>query len=264
LALDESETYKSGMHDAEADLIRRNIESIFSALSGDVRFLDLGCGEALKTTEIAREAQNKGKHVIFYPIDVSKKILEIAVRNASQSGIEVYGLQEDFEQLENILQKVKPRGQRFVYLGANFVNFNSDSILKRISDNLTGGDATYFSAQISDGDISRIVSEYDTRDIGDFLFQTIKHLGFSPDHVRYRARFNQNKREIEMYFTVQTLPRELRNSRLKVGDELVVATSFKPTLNEFTKIAQKYFNGKLLFNEDRTYVGFVGNKKSVL
>ncbi|MBR9683617.1 L-histidine N(alpha)-methyltransferase, partial [Candidatus Woesearchaeota archaeon] len=108
LALEDSEDYKSGMHDAETDLIQRNLEFIVSQLKEDVRVIDMGCGEALKTLEILKEAQKRGKRIIFYPIDISDKILDIAVKNSLKAGIETHGLQEDFEQLPQIIRNITP------------------------------------------------------------------------------------------------------------------------------------------------------------
>jgi uncharacterized SAM-dependent methyltransferase len=261
LAVSESDEYKTGMHDAETDLIERNLERIVTKLDDDVRALDLGCGKALKTIQVLAEAQNRGKNVVFYPVDISEKILDIAVRNAEEAGLETYGLQEDFEKFGQLLSKTKSARQTFVYLGANFVNFDSDLILSSIQDNMKEDDLIYFSAQISERDSQEIIAQYNTPEIGDFLFQTVKPLGLSSEDVSYSVRFNPDMREVETYFTIRNLPEKLKKSKLKIGDEIVVATSYKPTLQEFSAISKKYFTGELLFNGPRNYVGFLGHLK---
>ena len=261
LSLTQSGDYREGMHDAETNLIERNLESFISYLSHDIRALDLGCGEALKTIKILTNAREKGKDVVFYPVDISKKILDIAVDNATEAGLETYGLQEDFEQFDNLLLKTKPADQTFIYLGANFVNFDSNSILSNIKGSMNPKDVIYFSAQISDEGVDKIIAEYNNEKVEAFLFQTIKHLGFAQEDLEYDARFYPERKEMEMYFKIKNLPAELGQSKLEIGDELIVATSYKPTLKQFSTIAKKYFSGELLFNEARNYVGFIGCPK---
>ena len=93
------------MQDAETNLIERNLDQIVDQLEMQVKVIDLGCGEALKTLKILRETRQRGKQVIFYPVDISPRILDLAIRNAEEAGIETYGLQEDFEQLDQLLSK---------------------------------------------------------------------------------------------------------------------------------------------------------------
>ncbi len=256
-----SDEYKSGMQDAETNLIERNLDQIVDQLEMQVKVIDLGCGEALKTLKILRETRQRGKQVIFYPVDISPRILDLAIRNAEEAGIETYGLQEDFEQLDQLLSKTKQALQTFYFLGANFVNFNSDSILSTLKANMRSNDVIYFSAQTSDGRISDIVAGYSTSEARNFAFQTIKQLGFGSDDVSYNAKFNEDTRGVETYFTINRIPEKLRKSKLSTGDEIIVTTSYKPTLKDFTLVAEKYFAGELLFNENRNYVGFLGRIK---
>ena len=76
------EDYKKGMHYPETNLIERNIDEFVGRLPDCSSFVDLGCGEALKTIEIVAHAQKQGRRIGFYPVDISQQMLEIATKNA--------------------------------------------------------------------------------------------------------------------------------------------------------------------------------------
>lgn len=262
LTFDDSEDYKEGMHDAETNLIKQNVEKFLSYLGDDVRFVDLGCGEGKKSIEIIEAAKAQGKEVVFYPVDISEKFLDIAVENAKKAEIETYPLQKDFMKPHEIFTELKEGGQKFIYLGANFSNFDSDLILGTISEALEEGDVMYFSLQINKGDTAKIVSEYDNDIMNDYCRKTMAPLGFQPENMGCHARYNDETGRIEVYFEIKSLPEGLEDSPLEVGDEVIIYTSFKPTLEKFTEIARKYFEGEVVSNEEGSYAGFLGRSKS--
>lgn len=262
LAVDKSDEYRKGMHDAERSLIDQNIWAITSHMDSNLSFFDLGCGNALMTINIVKQAELRDIYAAFYPVDISATMLAVAVENAKRAGItEVVGIWGDFEKLGQLLEGTRTDEQRFFNLGANFVNFNSDHILSLINSVMRQNDVIYFSAQISDGNQEAIVKEYDNQVIADWIFIIFENIGLQPDKVEYHARLNPQAREIECYVVVKELPDELKGTGIREGDEIVVITSFKPALEQFKELAYRYFDGEFLFNEDRTYVAFIGKKK---
>lgn len=263
LAVDSSESYKRGMHDAEQDLIDRNMNKILAQMAPEVSFLDLGCGNALMTIGIVKRAEMDNHKVTFYPVDINTKILELAVKNARKAGIAaVEGLNGDFEQLDALLERVDQKKQRFLNLGANFVNFDSNRILSIIASAMRLKDVVYFSAQLGDKNEDEIVRQYDGNPATKGMaLGTLEHLGFSESDVEQHARMNKETSEIECYAVVKKLPAELNRVGIKIGDQIVVVTSFKPTLRMFKETALRYFDGDFLFNEAGTYIGFVGRRR---
>lgn len=264
LATDDSEDYKRGMHDAEHNLLNRNMGKIIALMEDQVSIIDLGCGNARMTIDIVKRAELKGRNIAFYLVDISHDILSTAVQNAQAAGIaNVRGLEGDFEKLDELLVNVGTERQRFFNLGANFVNFDSDKILSIIRANMRDGDLVYFSAQLGNGNSDAIVKQYSANPsaVG-MTLGALAFVGVFPENVDYNARMNPATREIECFVTVKELSEDLRSVGVKVGSEIVVITSFKPTLEKFKEIANRYFEGEFLLNEEGTYVGFVGRKKS--
>ncbi len=263
LKVDSSEAYKKGMHNAEHACIQTNMNTIIGMMEPRVSFLDLGCGNANMTIGIVKSAESKGRDVVFYPVDISPRILSVAVQNAKSEGVKTRGLNGDFELLGELLNETQPERQRVFNLGANFVNFNSDHILGLISGVMRSSDLVYFSAQISNNhNVPEIVEQYrDNPGAKGMVFGTLAHVGFSPKDLEYNARFNEKTKEVEAYAVVKDLPEKLKGTGIKPGDEIVVITSYKPSLGDFESIAKKYFDGKLISDPEMTYFAFLGKKK---
>ncbi|NQU78280.1 L-histidine N(alpha)-methyltransferase [Candidatus Woesearchaeota archaeon] len=259
LALTGSKEYSAGMHDAETMLISNNIDMIVSGIHEKAKLFDLGCGDALKTIDILKHARKRGKDLDFYLVDINQIILKTAMTNSRQAGFNPRGFQSDFCRFEYLVKVTRPAPQTVVYLGANYVN-KDPSILANIRRGMQSGDLIYFSAQNGDGDIERILKQYDNLSMRNWLFHTVKKLGFRPDDVQYFVGFNHDTSDIEMKFRICDLPEKSRCLGFDVGDELVVATSRKPTLDQFRRTAEEYFSGQVLFSPDRSYVAFLGQK----
>ncbi len=260
IALDSSKEYSTIMHDAETECIERNLKAILSYMEGQVSFLDLGCGEALKSIKIISNAMQQGISVDFYPVDINEVVLRKASSNASKVDIPVYPISGDFEkQLGEMLNKTGGK-QRLINLGANLVNFDPDEILSMIASTMRENDLIYFSAQRL-GDIDAILEGYSNKQFQDFAFGTMQNATFMERDAEFGSRFNHQKSRVEVYYTVKNVPEELADTTMKTGDEILVIKSLKFTLEEFEELCKTYFDGEILFNENKEYMAFIGKKK---
>ena len=125
------------------------------------------------------------------------------------------------------------------------------------------GDFVYVSVELSDNRIDNIVSEYNDENVGNyFLFETIKIIGFKREDLEYFARFNTETSEIETIFKIKTVPEKLKGLNLTVGDEIIIATSLKPKLQNFKRIIQRHFKTVDLFvNNEKSYAGAICYKE---
>lgn len=264
LSIDSSSSYKKGMHDAEHEAIQLNMPRIIAKMLPNVSFFDLGCGNALMTIEIVMKAQREGRRIGFFPVDISSQILDVAVRNAKHAGItNVHGVLNDFEKkIDAIMDTPGSGGQRFLNLGANFVNFDSDKILSTMSGAMRDKDLVYFSAQVStEQNVANIVKEYSSQSVKVMVEGELGHLGFRPSDLEFNDRFNLKTRRVECYCKVKKIPEGIETEKIRVDDEIVSITSFKPTLRQFKTIAKRHFDGEFLMNSSQSYIGFIGTLK---
>ena len=254
--LDKLHVYSKGMHDAETDLILQNLNKFIKFMQDDLNIIDLGCGEALKTIEIIKVAKKQGKRIFFYPVDTSKHLLRIAIRNAEKEGIKTIGFQKDFTNLKNIISKVRKNIQNFIYFGANLSNFDRNKILSLLRNNMGKKDVLYVSVQLRK-EIRKIIEQYKAEEHGWFLFETLKFVGFRKADLVYTARFNNKTKEIEAVYIIKKVPKELKDLNLRKNDKIIISTSFKPKLNQFKKIIRRHFKAMFLLNKEGTYTGAI-------
>lgn len=266
--------YKEKMQDAELNCYLGNFNKIAECIyrfeptiqferPPSAVFLDLGCGEALKTVEVVKRLLSPSRRVYFCPVDISELMLKKAAASAAAAGIDAYPIQGDFAvDLRKVIDSIPitPNAQcrRFFNLAANFVNFDRDSILATLREAMRSEDTVYFSAQLSDSSIAYLCKQYIAEHAEKMCFSVLKHLGFKEQDLEYAVRFNHVSREVELYFEVKRVPEELKRIGILKGDLIVVVTSYKPKREDFEKVAQKYFKGEVISNEDGTYVGFLG------
>ncbi|MFB6181423.1 MAG: L-histidine N(alpha)-methyltransferase [Candidatus Magasanikbacteria bacterium] len=264
LALEEQAEYSEGMHDAEMEMIKSNLDEFVGEISNSSDVIHLGCGNGEKSITIVEKAKEEGKKIDYYPVDISERLLEEAQRNSDSSDydFDVEPLQADFEKMEELLEDIDSDQEKFLYLGATFVNFDPDYILQKISENMSEEDTIYFSAQISSTQeiVEEIIPQYENETQKNFLFELINKLGFEEEQVTYNVEFNRDKKRIEAYFEIKQVPSELQGLDLQKGDKLLVGKSHKPTLRDFSKKAKEYFDGEVITNENEDYAGFLGHK----
>jgi uncharacterized SAM-dependent methyltransferase len=249
------------MHDAETNLIQRNMNQIVSPLESGASLIDLGCGEGLKTIAIAEGAHVAGRDLSLYFVDISPHILDIAIENAARAGFHGAGLVEDFEDLDSCISQLQPSGQRLFYLGANVANFDPDHILSVIANSAQPNDLVYFSAQLSDHDPSQIIEEYKAPEVSRMFYATLGHLGLSQTNSDFVISFNSDSQRIEGRAVVKIPIQILEQCGVKVGDELLIFFSNKPNLASFQELAKRHFaGGILMFDDDRSknYAAYLG------
>ncbi|MDE1861182.1 MAG: L-histidine N(alpha)-methyltransferase [Candidatus Micrarchaeota archaeon] len=260
LALNHSEEYAGGMHDAETACIRGNLDTILAHMGPKVSVIDLGCGEGRKSRDIANAAQEGGRSVILYAVDINERFLEIALRNGTESGVRTVTVLEDLTDLEAVLRMVDGDGDRFFNVGANFSLFGPE-ILRKVHGVMSGSDAIYVSVQLNLRDIGEIVRQYSNPTNRDFAFGALAGLGIELDDVVFSPRFNPVESSVEAVFTILNVPKPLSERGVRAGDDIVVGASFKPSLEVFASAVEKYFSGDFFVDQSTGFAGFVGRKR---
>lgn len=263
LALNSSEEYAAGMHDAETAFIHININTILARIGAKVSVIDLGCGEGLKSRDIALAAQESGRSVIFYPVDINERFLDIARRNGTGSGLETVPILQDMTDLDAVLNMVKHNGSRFFYVGANFSLFGSE-ILRKVNEVMSVPDTIYVSVQLNMGNTKEIIAQYSNDTNRNFAFGALAGLGITLDDVEFSPRFNTATSNVEAAFTILNVPESLSARGVRSGDDIVVGTSFKPSFGAFAGAVEEYFSGAFFMDQRTGFAGFVGSKGALM
>ncbi len=90
--------------------------------------LELGAGDATKSTHLLRYLSQCGKEFTYYPIDISKNVIQLLEEEMPQRipGLQVQGLHGDyFEMIEKSYEVSKYR-KLVLFLGSNIGNFTPE------------------------------------------------------------------------------------------------------------------------------------------
>jgi len=107
--------------------------------------IELGAGDATKSTHLLQELANAGKSFTYFPVDISANVIQLLEKEIPERvpGLQVEGLNGDyFEMLEKCYQ-VSKRRKLVLFLGSNIGNYTleqAEEFLLELNDHLLPGD----------------------------------------------------------------------------------------------------------------------------
>jgi len=260
LGLENTPSYSGAMHDAERQLIEKHKIEIIGMWPESIALIDLGSGPAEKTVVKAAEGKRRGKRVAFHPVDVNKRMLEIAGANARREGLEVFPhncLIEDFERV--IGEARKTAGAVYLNFGATHTNFPV-SFLDKLGSAMKKGDFLYVSTQLrKKGEEAALVATYSSPLLEDFALGVLRHAGFERGEVEWKPVFVKDT--VEHSSIVKRVPPRLAALGMKPGDRIVTHNSRKQTLGEFKEMLSQRFEPTVWTNGDGSFAIAVCRKK---
>ena len=260
LHLEESQNYEEGMHDAERMLLEKHKSRIVFEWPEKVAVVDLGCGRGEKTLKKVAEAREQGKKVVYHPLDISDKMLALAVENATKEGIEAYPHNELIENFALVAEKARESCDCvYLNLGATISNFPWD-ILNVFSEGMEKQDFLYVSVQLQNEDNREdILGTYSVPEFWRIVYTSLKQLGFGRNDFEYRPLFVGDR--VEFSSIIKHVPERLVRLGMKPGDRIVTHNSRKPTLDAFKKMLGERVDAKIWTNDDNSYAIAVCQKK---
>ena len=143
------------MHSPEYYLFRSELE-IFSeqteelantllANHQDVDIVELGAGDATKSTHLLKYLKENGNHFTYYPVDISKNVIQLLEREMPKRipGLNVHGLNGDYFEMLHQSYEVSSRRKIVLFMGSNIGNFTpkeAQHFLKSLHKSLLPGD----------------------------------------------------------------------------------------------------------------------------
>jgi uncharacterized SAM-dependent methyltransferase len=247
-----SPDYKRDLVQKEIDLIKENIDNIVKkiGIKKPINVIDLGCGDGKKAVIFISFLKDKLK-VRYCPIDISNYMIERAIENIKNLNhveeiVEFQWNVSDFENLENVadlLRKGKFKNNFILLLGNTFGNFELNELLYEVRSSMKDGDFLLIGNGLETKQPTEILKAYDNDLLDNLLIKTLTQIGFKREDLEYGARFRNSR--VEMYYTVK---RDLKisflgkNVSFNVGDQIVVALSYKYEAGDFRSFMQMYFD----------------------
>ncbi len=212
-ALFEAITHLSeyGLTRADERILEQNARAIAARVAGPAIVAELGSGTGRKTRRLL-EAMARGRHIVYFPIDISATALERCRFEMAGSGsVAVVGLERDY--LDGLREVGAGRGASetllLLFLGSTIGNFErkaGQSFLRAVRELLRPGDRLLLGTDL-EKPVPQLLRAYDD-DAGvtaafnlNLLARINRELGadFDPRRFRHQARYNAAQRRVEMH-----------------------------------------------------------------
>lgn len=261
LELTRTARYQASVVDKEIQLLRSTMDVILDSLpSRHCNVIDLGCGDGIKASLFLSELAGDAK-VRYCPIDISSYMVSAAASTVRQlNTAEVVELKwnvSDFDNLTNITPLFRENGYSshlMLLLGNTLGNFPAQDILPSIQQSMDDSDVLVVGNGLENKGADWTAG-YKGPVIDNWLRKVIKKIGLTDEDVKYDVRYRNQK--VEMVYVLQnnTSVRHLdREVSFKKGDVIVVAESYKYSLEEFEKLFTDLFEHvQIQTNSDDTY-----------
>ena len=262
LDLEQSEDYQKDVIQKEIDLIEKHITEItYTIKDKPINIVDLGCGDGKKATIFLSYLKDTAK-LRYCPIDISSYMVEKAIEKMSKTHVkEIIKLQwniSDFENLENItplLRYGEYKDNFILLLGNTLGNFEIHEFLYGIRSAMKDNDFLLIGNGLDNRQSGEILKAYNNKFLDNMLSKTITQVGLKKENLTYGARFRNSR--IEMYYTItkETVVSFLgRTVTFNVGDQIIVAVSYKYSKDDFMSFLKMYFADVNLFvSKDGSY-----------
>lgn len=111
----------------------------------DFDVLELGAGDATKSTHLLRYLAQQGRSFTYYPVDISANVIDLLEKEMPQRvpGLAVKGLKGDYFEMLDRCYQVSQRPKLVLFLGANIGNFSpadAEQFLLALNHHLKPGD----------------------------------------------------------------------------------------------------------------------------
>jgi L-histidine Nalpha-methyltransferase len=107
--------------------------------------LELGAGDATKSTHLLRYLAESGKTFTYYPVDISENVIQLLEQEMPERipGLQVEGLNGDYFAMRKKSYRVSQRRKLVLFLGSNIGNFKpeeAERFLVSLNHYLQAGD----------------------------------------------------------------------------------------------------------------------------
>ena len=263
--LDLENSKKSGdsMINVEIDFLKKVMPEISDeVLEGDeITLIDIGCGDGKKAVVPINYIKQKAK-ITYCPIDISSYMVEKAIKNISELKVnKVVNFKwniSDFENMENVTSLLRADGKKLflLFLGGTIGNFEVHDALYSLRQSMEDGESLLLGVPINNTSEDEDPSKnYNSKSVDVFLGHVLKGIGFKKDEIKFGTRFKNFR--VECFYTIQKKKIIHFNDKeivFNVGDELIVAVSYKYSISDYESSMKLYFSeSKFFLNDEKSW-----------
>ncbi len=133
-----------------------------------VDVVELGAGDATKSTHLLHALAANGIEFTYFPIDISSHVIELLTTELPQriENIKVHGLVGEYLEMVKQANRISERKKVYLFLGANIGNFNvqqAHSFLKELYAEMRVGDILLIGLDLKKNP-KQILQAYDDRE----------------------------------------------------------------------------------------------------
>jgi len=262
LDLEKTKGYRDSIIAKEIGLIKQNLNYFISEFKRkSANIIDLGCGDGKKAA-LFIDGFKAELNIRYCPVDISAYMVNKAARTVRDlklsDVLEFKWNVSDFENLNNITPLFRDRKYKnhfMMLLGNTLGNFEEGNILHGIKQSMTKGDVLLIGNGINGDKKKDWIKEYTDPKINSWLMNIPILLGISPKQLEYNVRFVNSRIEESYLVKKDIIVKHLgKTLKLKSGDVIVTAISYKYTKDELQKLVRKYFsNYKMFLDKENSY-----------
>ena len=247
----------------ESQILKNSVDEILKIIGGqEISVIELGNGNSLKTRILLGPFLAKLKHVSYFPIDVSLRMLKKSIRDLFREyvNLQIYGVCSDYlSGLVKIndfikLKKKIPNKKFIIFLGSSIGNFDPKDamgFLHSIARYVRKEDLLLIGIDL-EKDKSILDRAYNDKNgiTAKFNFNVLARINreldgeFNISKFEHKSFYNTRKHRIEMHLESK-LDQQVRIGAIgkifyfKKGETIHTENSYKYSLSRFNSLVKK-------------------------
>lgn len=260
---------KDSIVSEQGRLLHSRINEILNvALKADkMNLIDIGCGNGMPAIPILEELMARGITIRYVPIDISRKMIELATANVKGKikGIEVKSIELDFERgnFSDFIYDLKSSGySNFMLFLGNTLGNQQDThrVLSNFRDSMSSSDFLLIGNQLTNViRVEKILGHYAYSELGEIVYNLPKLIGIDEKNTLYKESWNEKMSRVEIRLVLKKEARVnigKESLSMEKGEMLLVLISKKFTELSFSQlISEVGFRTALsMTSEDGSYI----------
>jgi hypothetical protein len=243
----DQDAYKMQITDSESKYLKKIAPNLVSYLPDRINFIDMGPGTENKQDIFIEEIKKTGKEFIYTPVDINKKILNLAVDHMKRYGVTTIPIHSTFEDMEQfITDKETPR---FLSLGLTFSNFNIEDILSILKKSLNKNSFAFINTQPRERvkEPGSLIKAYSSKYALELYNLKLKLIGLEIDNKIGNIEVTG---DVKVYYHVKNPSAKAQGFGIKAGDKIFGFQSMRYPIDFLKSRLEKDFDCKYFDVQD--------------
>ena len=190
--------------DKSFNLISKAGSEIKNRFNKSFDLISLGPGSGNKDIAFLTNAMNRNDFYWYYPIDISSHLLFVTLKNVTNEFNDAYlkvkGIRANFDSLEKLkfVYKYTNELNIFMLLGNTLGNYSETRLVNRIKRSMFNDDIFILEINNIEGFDDAISHKYKNKNYQEFIVESLKSLGITPNLSNLRFEETGSKYESEI------------------------------------------------------------------